>query len=94
MNRKDQPTKAQDEVRSGLGGWDDDGGAVSSDRGLKNEIKQEESGDRSAHRAAFDTSHESSTRGEHRYPDTHQTNAERKARDDRDALKRRLERGR
>ena len=94
MDKKYQEKNAPDEVRTGLGGWDDDGGAVSSDRGLKNETTQEESGERSAHRAAFDTSHESSTRGEHRYPDTHQTNAERKARDDRDALKRRLEQAR
>ena len=38
----------------------------------------------------LDESHDSTARGEHRYPDVHQTPAERTARHDRDDLKRRL----
>ena len=63
---------------------------MASDRGLKAETQREESSQRAARRAAFDTTHDSSARGEHRYPDTHQTEAEQKARHDRDALKRKL----
>jgi hypothetical protein len=37
-----------------------------------------------------DTSHDSNARGEHRYADAHQTEAEQKARRDRDDLKRAL----
>ena len=40
--------------------------------------------------AAFDAAHDSSPRGEHRYPDSQQTEAEQKARLDRDDLKRKL----
>ena len=50
----------------------------------------EQEGGRAARRAALDAAHDSSIRGEHRYPDTHQTEAEQKARHDRDALKRKL----
>ncbi len=39
---------------------------------------------------ALDTSHDAGRRGEHRYPDAHQTLAEQDARRERDALKRRL----
>jgi hypothetical protein len=38
----------------------------------------------------LDSSHVSSVRGEHRYPDAHQTIAERHSRRERDDLKRRL----
>jgi hypothetical protein len=41
-------------------------------------------------RNSLDASHDSGARGEHRYPDAHQTDAEQTARRDRDALKRRL----
>jgi hypothetical protein len=41
-------------------------------------------------RDALDHSHESNSRGEHRYPDEHQRPAERQARQDRDELKKRL----
>jgi len=46
-----------------------------------------------AHRSErdrLDASHDSNARGEHRYADTHQTEAEQKARRDRDDLKRAL----
>jgi hypothetical protein len=89
MNEEDMK-KVKDEERSALVGWDDEGGAAPSDRGLKAETQRQESVERAARRAAFDTTHDSSARGEHRYPDTHQTEAEQKARDDRDDLKRKL----
>jgi hypothetical protein len=41
-------------------------------------------------RDRLDASHDSNTRGEHRYADAHQTEAEQKARRDRDNLKRAL----
>jgi hypothetical protein len=41
-------------------------------------------------RDRFDASHDSNARGEHRYADAHQTEAEQKARRDRDNLKRAL----
>jgi len=41
-------------------------------------------------RDRLDASHDSNTRGEHRYADAHQTGAEQKARRDRDDLKRAL----
>ena len=41
-------------------------------------------------RDRLDASHESNTRGEHRYANAHQTEAEQKARRDRDDLKRAL----
>jgi hypothetical protein len=41
-----------------------------------------------AERDRLDASHDSNTRGEHRYADVHQTVAERQARRDRDNLKR------
>jgi hypothetical protein len=41
-------------------------------------------------RATFDAAHDSSARGEHRYPDAHQTEAERAARDRRDDFKHRM----
>src|SRR5689334_8267640 len=45
---------------------------------------------RRAERDRLDASHDSNTRGEHRYAETHQTEAEQKARRDRDDLKRAL----
>src|SRR5678816_2502786 len=78
--------------RSAVAGWDNEGGATLSERGLKAESTLEESSERATRRAAFDASHDSSARGEHRYADTHQTEAEQQARKDRDALKRKLRR--
>ena len=50
--------------------------------------------ERAGRNAAFDATHDSSARGEHRYPDAQQTEAEQKARHDRDDLKRKLGRRR
>ena len=41
-------------------------------------------------RSAFDATHDSCARGEHRYPDEHQTTAVQKTRQARDDLKRKL----
>ena len=76
--------------RGALEGWDDDGGAVPSNRGFADEAEREGSLDRAYEDAAFDAMHDSSARGEHRYPASHQTPAEQRAKTDRDALKRKL----
>ena len=68
--------------------WEDEGGArladsptaMEADRRLRSEQQ-------------LDRSHVSTVRGEHRYPDAHQTVAERHARRERDDLKRRLAAG-
>jgi hypothetical protein len=89
--KKEDTKKAKDEQqRSALAGWDNEGGTVPSDRELKADTQREESRDRAARQAAFDTTHDSSARGEHRYPDAHQTEGEQNARGARDALKRKL----
>jgi hypothetical protein len=49
-------------------------------------------GPQDAERADLDRSHDSNSRGEHRYPDRSQTAPEQKSREERDELKRRLER--
>ena len=90
MKRKDTKKAKDEQQGSALAGWDNEGGAGSSDRGLKAETQQEGKNEQADRRAAFDTTHDSSVRGEHRYPDTHQTEAEQTARRDRDALKRKL----
>jgi hypothetical protein len=52
--------------------------------------KRRRPGEDRAERDRLDASHDSNTRGEHRYADAHQTEAERKARRERDDLKRAL----
>jgi len=73
-----------------VSGREDDGGARGSDAGRRTR-NASAAGDR--HRTqqeGLDASHQSDTRGEHRYDDVHQTGAEQKARKDRDDLKQRL----
>jgi hypothetical protein len=82
--------KAKDEQQTALAGWEDEGGAAPSDEGRTAETQRAESAERASRRAAFDATHDSSARGEHRYPDAHQTDAEQKATHDRDDLKRKL----
>lgn len=89
--KKEHTEKAKDEQqRSALTGWDNEGGSVASDGQEKAENQRQENSDRAARRAAFDGTHDSSARGEHRYPDAHQTELEQKTRHDRDALRRKL----
>jgi hypothetical protein len=76
--------------RPALAGWDDDGGASPSDQGLAAETERERRLDHADELAAFDATHDSSARGEHRYPAAHQTEAQQRAKTDRDALKRKL----
>lgn len=82
--------KIERHQRRALEGWDDDGGAPPTDQGLAAEIERERSRDRDGELAAFDATHDSSARGEHRYPASHQTKAQQRAKLDRDALKRKL----
>lgn len=92
MKKKDIKKKnVTAEQRTALAGWEDEGGAAPSDRGLMAETQRQESAERAGGCAAFDAAYDSSARGEHRYPDSHQTEAEQKARDNRDDLKRKLE---
>jgi hypothetical protein len=90
MKKRDTAKAKDEQRRSALTEWDNDGGAGPSHQAIAAETDRQESGARDARRAAFDTTHDSSIRGEHRYADAHQTEAEQKARHDRDALKRRL----
>ena len=80
--------------RTSLGGWEDDGGAPTSEAGQATETSRQEDSERNAARAVFDATHESSARGEHRYGDAQQTPAEQKARQARDELKQKLGRTR
>ena len=75
------------EQRNAISGWEDEGGAGLSDQGGKEIVQGEK---RAAEQDRRDASHQSDMRGEHRYPDAHQTAAEQAARRDRDDLKRRL----
>ena len=83
-------TKVRKQQRAALAGWEDEGGAGPSDSGLAAETERDKRTERANRRAAFDATHDSSARGEHRYPDSQQTTAEQKARNDRDDLKRKL----
>ena len=60
----------------------DNGGSVSE--------WEDDGGARRADTGRLDASHQSDTRGEHRYDDAHQTASEQEARRNRDALKQRL----
>ena len=83
-----------DRQRTALGGWEDDGGAATSEAGQATDTSRQENSERDAARAVFDATHESSLRGEHRYGDAQQTPAEQEARQARDELKRKLGRTR
>jgi hypothetical protein len=94
MRKAGMKKKVNDEQRAALAGWEDEGGAGASDRGRIADSGRQETVERAGRRAAFDATHDSSARGEHRYPDSHQTEAEQKTRQDRDDLKRKLGRRR
>jgi hypothetical protein len=84
-------TKRTDD-QPALAGWQDEGGAVPSDAQHAAEDAHEQTEKREAVEASLDASYDSASRGEHRYPDAHQTESEQHARQERDALKRRLAR--
>jgi hypothetical protein len=90
----DMKKNVNDDQRTALAGWEQEGGAPPSARGAIAESQRQGSLERAGKRAALDATHDSSARGEHRYPDSHQTQGEQKARRDRDELKRKLESGR
>ena len=72
--------------QTAISSWDDEGGAGASD----NQQRGTEEGGGVAAQKHLDTSHESDVRGEHRYSGVHQTQEDRRARQDRDDLKTRL----
>jgi len=74
------------EQRKAISGWEDEGGAVISESGTG--IAQSEK--RAAEQDRRNASYQSDVRGEHRYPDAHQTAGEQTARRNRDDLKGRL----
>ena len=70
--------------------WEDDGGARGSDVGRGRGNGPEARDRRRSQQERLDATHQSDTRGEHRYPDLHQTRTGREARQARDDLKQRL----
>lgn len=70
--------------------WDNEGGAAAPTDVSSSEQHGDEQSARDRSQSATDASYESSTRGEHRYPDAHQPPAARQERKDRDKLKRTL----
>ena len=71
-------------------GSDDDGGARRGDAAAPTHKARPTTNTPQSEQQRIDASHDSDTRGEHRYDDAHQTAAEQEARRDRDDLKRRL----
>ena len=84
MKDNKTPTTTQ---KKAIAGWEDDGGARVP---AGNEVARVEGDRRTSDRDHLDASHDSDARGEHRYPDTHQTRIEQQARQHRDDLKARL----
>lgn len=75
------------EQRNAISDWEGEGGAGTSDQSGKGIVQGEK---RAAEQDRRDASHQSDVRGEHRYPDTHQTAGGQTARRNRDDLKGRL----
>jgi hypothetical protein len=80
------------ENRDGVSGWEDEGGALQSGAGRQIHNARAAGDRRRPAQERLDESHQSDTRGEHRYDDVHQTGAEQEARQERDDLKQRLAR--
>jgi hypothetical protein len=85
----DKDTTNNNANKTAISGWEDEGGAGRSDERPVGVTEHS----RADARQRLDASHESDARGEHRYPDTHQTAAEQSARQNRDDLKRRMSGG-
>jgi hypothetical protein len=68
--------------------WENEGGATRRSATERASARQETR--TRVEQSRFDRSHDSNARGEHRYPDAHQTEAERVSRRTRDDLKHRL----
>jgi hypothetical protein len=76
--------------RDAISRWHNEGGATPSRSEHTAEQAQTTDDRQSSERNDLDASHDSAVRGEHRYPDAHQTPTEQRARQLRDDLKRRL----
>jgi hypothetical protein len=81
---------AYDLQATALTRWEEEGGAMPSAAGVTDEARRDAAAHHASVRATFDAAHDSSARGEHRFPDAHQTETERDARDGRDDFKRRM----
>jgi hypothetical protein len=84
---KENTSRAQ---RDALFEWEDDGGARRSDAGGQTGMARALGERRRSEQQGLDATHDCDLRGEHRYDDAHQTDAERHARQERDDLKQRL----
>ena len=73
--------------RNAISGWEGEGGAVISDESGTGIVQSEK---RAAEQGRGEARHQSDVRGEHRYPEAHQTVEEQTARRNRDDLKGRL----
>jgi hypothetical protein len=79
--------------RTAVTRWEGEGGGGTPSAGrINDQARSDAAAEDAMARASLDTAHDSSARGEHRYPDAQQTAAERGARDARDDFKRRLRR--
>jgi hypothetical protein len=78
------------ENRNAVSGWEDDGGAPRSDAAHRIHNARAAGDRRRPVAEHLDVSHQSDTRGEHRYDAVHLTGAEQRARQERDDLKQRL----
>ena len=82
--------QSNNDNRGPVSGWEDDGGAGRSNAGRRTGDAPAAGDTHRSQQQRVDASHQSDTRGEHRYDDLHQTRAEQGARQDRDDLKQRL----
>jgi hypothetical protein len=82
--------EANDENRDAVSGWEDEGGALQSEAARRIDNARTVRDRRRPTQERLDESHQSDIRGEHRYDDAHQTEAEQEARQERDDLKQRL----
>ena len=93
MRKNHQPKdEANDENRDAVSGWEDEGGALQSEAARRIDNARAARDRRRPAQKRLDESHQSDIRGEHRYDDAHQTEAEQEARQERDDLKLRLAR--
>lgn len=81
---------AHDAHATALTRWEWEGGGMPSAARVTDQARRDAADHHASARATFDAAHDSSARGEHRYPDAHQTETERDARDGRDDFKRRM----
>lgn len=82
--------KVPDANATALTRWEEEGGGLPSAARVTDEARRDAAVHHASARATFDATHDSSARGEHRYPDAQQTKAERDARNGRDDFKRRM----